>query len=369
MSRTDISVVELSDWQQLAPLRDEWNELLSSSPSDTLFLRHEWLENWWTHFAAGRRLAVFLARRGDRLVAALPLLEERLTVAGLPAIHLRSLTNGHAFRFNALVRPDDGEALAAIWTHLRGRARPWDLVRLEEMPDDACVIEPLLAAARADRAPIGTWHQADVPYLTTEGTWADYHATLSKNMRANLRKKGRRLGEEGTVTFRSLREPKDVAEGLRVGLGLEGSGWKLEGGSAIIADQTLTKFYTRWAEIAAEKGWLRLSFLDVGGTPAAFDFSTLYQGCYYDLKMGYDPRWDRFSVGQLLKARILESCFEDPETRLYDFLGESMRAKDDWLPRKRSHDWHFLFRPSPYGSLLHFSKFNAVPVAKKILGR
>ena len=360
--------MEVSDWAQVAPLRDEWNDLLESSPADTLFLRHEWLENWWGHFGAGRRLAIFLARDGGRLAAVLPLVEERLSLAGMPAVHLRSLTNGHAFRFNALVRHDAGDALAAIWAHVRLRSRPWDILRLEEMPDDARVIDPLVAAARADGARVGVWHQADVPYLTTEGAWQEYHATLSKNMRANLRKKGRRLSEEGAVTFRMIQEPRDVAAELRSGLALEGSGWKEQEGSAIISDQTLTNFYTRWAEIAAEQGWLRLSFLDVGGKPVAFDFSTLYRGCYYDLKMGYDPAWERYSVGQLLKARILESCFES-DTRSYDFLGESMRAKDDWLPRKRGHDWHFLFRPGPHGSALHFAKFVAVPLAKRMLRR
>ncbi|HSQ59200.1 MAG TPA: GNAT family N-acetyltransferase [Acidobacteriota bacterium] len=368
MTRADVAVAELRSWEEIAPYRDEWNALLEASPGDTLFVRHEWLENWWLHFAGGRRLALFVAREGGRLVAALPLLEERGSVGGAPATILRSLTNAHAFRYNALARPGSTGALAAIWTHLRRRERPWDVVMMEEVPDDARVIDPLLDAARADGARVGVWHGADVPYLPTSGTWEAYHASLSKNMRANLRKKGRRLEEEGEVSFRRLREPSEVAEGMRAGLALEGSGWKAQAGSAILSDETLSRFYTRWAEIAAANGWLRLSFLDVNGTPVAFDFSTLYGGRYYDLKMGYDPAWERFSVGQLLKARILEACFGD-ETGEYDFLGASMRAKDDWMPRKRGHDWYFVFRPGLYGRWLHDLKFVLAPAAKRILGR
>lgn len=368
MNRAEVAVAELSDWAELAPLREEWNDLVASSPADTLFLRHEWLENWWLHFAGGRRLAIFVAREGGRLVAALPLLEERGSVGGVPAKVLRSLTNGHSFRYNALARPDAAHALVAIWAHLRWRARPWDVILMEEVPDDARVIDPLLEAARADDARVGVWHGADVPYLPTDGTWEAYHASLSKNMRANLRKKKRRLEEEGTVSFRRLREPAEVAEGMRAGLALEGSGWKAEAGSAILSDETLFRFYTRWAEIAAANGWLRLSFQDVNGTPVAFDLSTLYGGRYYDLKMGYDPAWERFSVGQLLKARILEACFED-ETREYDFLGASMRAKDDWMPQKRGHDWYFVFRPGLYGRWLHAVKFLLTPAAKRLFAR
>lgn len=73
----DISVSEISRWEELGAVRDEWNELLASGLGDTPFLRHEWLENWWRHFGAGRRLAVLLARREGRLLAALPLMEQR----------------------------------------------------------------------------------------------------------------------------------------------------------------------------------------------------------------------------------------------------------------------------------------------------
>ncbi|HET9952728.1 MAG TPA: GNAT family N-acetyltransferase [Candidatus Eisenbacteria bacterium] len=360
-------VVELDAWERVAPLRDEWDALLAESPDASLFLLHEWLDNWWAHFASGRRLAVLVARERGRLAAALPLIEERGAMFGRPIRLLRSMTNDHSFRFNALARRDGGPALAALWTYLRGRTRPWDVLRLEEIPHDRCTLEPFLAAARGDGAFVGASRQLDVPYLPIEGSWAEYHASLSKNMRANLRKKGRRLSEEGAVAFRSVRAREDVASVLQTGLVLESSGWKAQEGSAIVSDSNLTSFYSRWAEIAASRGWLRLSFLDVNGAPVAFDFSTLYGGCYYDLKMGYDPAWERFSVGQLLKARILEACFEDGVAE-YDFLGASMRAKDDWMPRKRGHDWWFVFRRSLTGRALHFLKFTATPMAKRLRG-
>jgi len=366
--RAPLDVAEVDRWETLEPLRDEWNQLLAESIGDTPFLRHEWLALWWKYFGAGRRLAVFLARREGRLVAALPLMEFRATIAGVPVTTLQSLTNYHSFRFNAICAPGEEAALEAIWSHLRARTRRWDVVRLEEVPADAPVLEPFLRAARRDGSPVGAWRGAQVPYLPTTGTWEHYRASLSKNMRANLRKKDRRLREEGEVCYRTLSVPVDVATALEVGLKLEGSGWKAAQGSAIISNPALTGFYTDWAVVAAAHGWLRLSFLDVAGTPVAFDFSTLYGGRYYDLKMGYDPTWEKFSVGQLLKAEILQRCFET-EAREYDFLGETMRAKDDWAPRKRAHEWHFIYANTLKGRALHFGKFTVAPLAKRWLQR
>jgi CelD/BcsL family acetyltransferase involved in cellulose biosynthesis len=365
---TNIEVIEVNDWGALAPLAGEWNTLLTESPSDTLFLRHEWLGLWWRHFGAGRRLAFFLARRAGRLVAALPLMEQRDRVAGLAITTLRSPTNGHSFRYNALCARGEERAMETIWFALRSRSGAWDRLVLQEVPEDALVLEPMLAAARSDGALTGAWRGPDVPYLPTDGTWEAYRASLSRNMRANLRKKHRRLTEEGDVTYRCVSARAEVAEALRAGFALEGSGWKDRAGSTIQSDPTLKSFYSQWADLAAARGWLRLSFLDVKGTPVAFDFSTLYAGRYYDLKMGYDPAWERFSVGQLLKEEILKRCFES-ETREYDFLGESMRAKDDWMPLKRTHFWHFVYPGSMRGRALHFLKFRAAPALKRLAGR
>lgn len=365
---SDLAVQEADRWELLDPLRDEWNRLLEQSAGDTVFLRHEWLRLWWKHFGSDRRLAVFLARRGGRLVAALPLMEFRATVAGIPVTTLQSLTNYHSFRFNALCAPGEEAALEAIWSALRARKRRWDLVRLEEVPADAPVLEPFLHAARRDGSPVGVWRGAHVPYLPIEGTWEAYHATLGRSVRSNLRRRDRRLREKGEVRYRCISAPEEVSEALRAGFPLEGSGWKVRQGSAIVSSPTLTAFYSEWAAVAAVNGWLRLSFLDVAGTPVAFDFSTLYRGRYYDLKIGYDPAWDRFSVGQLLKAEILRRCFET-DTREYDFLGASMRAKDDWAPLKRAHDWHFIYANKPLARALHFAKFKAAPVARRLLHR
>ena len=342
--------------------------MLASGTGETLFLLHEWLENWWRHFGNGRRLAIFLARREGRLVAALPLMEQRERLHGLPVVTLRSMTNPHSCRFNALCGTGDEPAMEAIWGCLARRARPWHAMILEDVPSDAPLLAPMLRAAARDRAPIGVWHGGRVPYLTVEGTWEAYHATLSQKFRANLRRRRSRLLEQGEVGYRRITAPEEVPEALRAGLKLEGSGWKDEEGSSIASDPNLIRFYDRWAQIAASKGWLALSFLDVGGVPVAFDYSTCHEGRYYNMKIGYDPAWARYSVGQLLKEEILRRCFECGVSE-YDFLGVTSTSKEDWKPSHRGHDWYFVYAPRPLGRLLHFLKFTATPALKRLTQR
>jgi CelD/BcsL family acetyltransferase involved in cellulose biosynthesis len=295
-------------------------------------------------------------------------MEQRERLQGLPVVTLRSMTNAHSCRYNALCAPGCEAAMEAIWAYLATRSQPWHAIILEDVPSDAPLLAPLLESARRAGAPVGIWHGGSVPYLAVDGDWETYHATLSQKFRSNLRRRRARLHEHGDVSYRCVTAPPEVPEALVAGLSLEGSGWKDEAGSSIASDPVLVKFYESWAKEAASRGWLALSFLDVNGVPAAFDYSTCYNGRWYNMKIGYDPAWARYSLGQLLKEDILRRCFQGGVSE-YDFLGVTNVSKEDWKPRQRGHDWLFVYAPHPFGRFLHFLKFTATPALKRMAKR
>ena len=50
-----------------------WDDLVVASPRPSPFMLHDWLLEWWRHYGRDADLAVSVARRDGRLVAALPL--------------------------------------------------------------------------------------------------------------------------------------------------------------------------------------------------------------------------------------------------------------------------------------------------------
>src|SRR2546428_10216493 len=54
-------------------LRDEWDALLETSASNSLFLTWEWLYPWWKHLSGDRTLSIVTMRSGGELVAIAPL--------------------------------------------------------------------------------------------------------------------------------------------------------------------------------------------------------------------------------------------------------------------------------------------------------
>ena len=61
------ALTKIDDARSFAGLRAEWDDLVASSASDSLFLTWEWLHTWWTHLAGDRRLSILALRSGGEL--------------------------------------------------------------------------------------------------------------------------------------------------------------------------------------------------------------------------------------------------------------------------------------------------------------
>src|SRR4051812_1818594 len=86
-------VTELNDRAAFILLKNEWDALVGRT-GDQLFYRHDFLRIWIDNFTPRAKLRVLLARDDEgRLTAALPLLEERVLMYGLPVRQLLAAAN------------------------------------------------------------------------------------------------------------------------------------------------------------------------------------------------------------------------------------------------------------------------------------
>src|SRR5262245_57878281 len=80
-------------------LQPEWDALVAAT-HDQLFHRHAFLRVWLDNFAPRARWRVLTVRdESGRLAGALPLVEERARMYGLPARQLSAAANAHSCRF------------------------------------------------------------------------------------------------------------------------------------------------------------------------------------------------------------------------------------------------------------------------------
>src|SRR5262249_6200196 len=253
-----LSVEMVEGREAFNALGKQWNAALARGPRDEPMLRHEWVRAWIENFASGATLRTFLARAGSELHAAVPLIEARERSADtcfLPLTTWSTPHNDHSQRGGVLLGPRGKEALPALWDKLAGAAG-WDRLRLRDLPHGAPEWK-LRDLAEPAGFPCGLWTSLRSPYLVLPAIespvagvdakkaarrpppavsrYDQVESRLDSKFRQNLRRRRRRLAEQGEVRYAlvSGENAKELDCALADFFAIEASGWKGRSGTAI----------------------------------------------------------------------------------------------------------------------------------------
>jgi CelD/BcsL family acetyltransferase involved in cellulose biosynthesis len=307
--------VTVGEEHSLDALASEWDDLADRAGAAP-FVRPGWIGAWLRAFGQGE--AIFVTARRDGLLTGLLPLERRGSTLAAPV-------NSETFTFEIL--GEDGEAILAHALTLGARRLRLD--QIEHRRD----LEAFRAATRGARTIERRSERS--PFVTTSGAHEDYVKSVGSKFFADIRRRRRRLEEEGAVTIEVVDEPgDDLQRLLDEGYGLEGSGWKTAEGTSIAARPKVRAYYDDAARWAARRGILRLVFLRVDGKAVAFQLGVEDGGAYYFCKGGYDPAHHRFAPGKQLVAHMIERSFGN-DVQTFEFLGESEPWKLEWTQEGR----------------------------------
>jgi CelD/BcsL family acetyltransferase involved in cellulose biosynthesis len=349
-------------------LEREWNKALAQGPHDEPMLRHEWMRAFIENFAPGATLRVFAARTGRELQAAVPLIESRERSADtcfVPMTTWATPCNDHSQRGGVLLGRRGAEGLQAIWDKLVDTPG-WDRLRIRDLPEGAPEWQLREIAERAGY-PCGLWVSLRSPWLALPQKYEQVEAAVDGKFRQNLRRRKRRLAEQGEVKYALVdgKDEKQLDEALADFFTIEASGWKGRGGTAIALRPELVGFYTQIARDAAKRNALALGFLELAGKRIAAHLTIVHGGKSYLLKLGYDEKFHEFSPGQQLVSEALrDACARG--LKEFDFLGPSMDWKLDWESASRTHTWLTIFRPTRAGVLVHGARYLVWPVLRAL---
>ena len=333
------------------PVADEWDRLADVVDAPP-FHRPGWIAIWWAVFGTGD-LEVFTLRRDGDLAAVLPLVLRR----GVR----RATTNEHTPE-SCLVATDGAAALSLARAVFARRQHRVSLALLD--PARPGLAESRQAAEEARyRVEVATLQRS--PYVVVAGDWGEYERALGANLRKDIRRRRRRLEEVGEATVQVTDGRGGLESLLDEGFGVEAANWKGREGTAISSAERTLRFYTEVARWAADRGWLRLSFLRLDGHPIAFDYSLEHGTVFSCVKGGYDESYDRFSPGKLLSHALLERAFARGLTR-FDLLGADEAYKQAWTGASRDMQLLRAFAPSVPGTLGWAASIYAPPVRDRI---
>lgn len=283
------------------PLREDWTRL--GAASGNVFAAWEWNELWWQHYGRGRTLRVAVLRQDDEIGAIVPL----FLWSRRPLRIMRLIGHGHGDLLGPICRHDDAENSAQA---LR--------LALAAVPHDVFVGD-WVAGDRDWAGVLGgrVIRRTGYPILRfPDGSWDEFLASQSQRFRKSARNLRNRLERKHEVIYRYA-DSTTLERDLDAVFRLHRARFR-EHACNFCGEHEA--FQREFAEVALERGWLRLLLLEVDGEPVCCEYGFLFQNAYFSYQGGRDPAWDRESVGFLLEVESIRRALEERATE-YRFLG------------------------------------------------
>lgn len=334
----------------IEPMVVEWERLAQHTKANP-FLWPGWIRAWWRAFGTGQ-LQIITTRENGQLTGVLPLRQSHGT--------LSSPTNYHTPWFGFLAANERAvEQLSRGLLSQRPRR-----VCLSFLPSTDIGVSSVCTVAGAARYRMLTESKRVAPYVDSDQSWEAYESGLRRQFRSDLRRRRRRLEEKGQVTLEVSHGTQKLSELLEEGFRIEGSGWKEAQGTSINSHPATRQFYTEVAHWASERGWLRLAFLRLDGRALAFDYCLEHNGIHYMLKTGYDPAYQGFSPGRIIRYLMIHRAFSS-QISTYDLLGPDYEWKREWATDQQEALILHVFAPTLLGSIDRAAFVHGRPAAKR----
>ncbi len=331
-----ITVEKIEDSAKLESLRTAWNELLSESEANSLFLTWEWLYTWRKCLGERYKLHIVAVSSASRLIAVAPfavspaqpkrlLPFRRIAFMGMGKV-------GTDYLDIVIRRGEEEAALDALSDYLSDHRLMFELKRAKT----GSTATSRLAARLEKRG----WRVASsvteiCPYIRLEGhSWKSYLSSLGSSHRQNVRRCLRRVDRDFTSELIQVRTDEERRECLRIFESLHHKRWDTRNGSDLKNDDAFMAFHEQFSHLALQNGWLRLFVLQLNGRPAASIYGFRYRDVFYFYQSGFDPEFSRYSVGLVIMALSIRNAIEEGVCK-YDLLHGAERYKFLWTGEKQ----------------------------------
>lgn len=321
-------------WQSL---ESRWDELLTDSTSDAIFLCWAWLDTWLEVYGDGGDWVVMVAEDPTgRLLGIAPMMLDRASTKGPGRWVKRLMLLGQkadtaSEYLDWIVRRGfEDTVTSAIAMHLlHDMAGEWDLIEFSAMREDSMALTAMRRAFNAAGAPMRVEFLTTSPYLPLPSSWEDFLAAR----RGKFKQRWNKLHRDHRVELRFGGLDFSVDEGMAKLQQLNQQRWGESGTSFRSAHYV--HFHQRVAARLHKKNCLLLVFLELDGQIIAGRYDFVYGGKAWCFQGGWLPEWEKRSAGKMLVTEIIRwSILQGLHE--YDFLGGSAAYKSDWTDTSRT---------------------------------
>jgi CelD/BcsL family acetyltransferase involved in cellulose biosynthesis len=315
-----LSVERISRVEGLKDIETQWDEVLQASKSNTLFLSYGWIYNWWKSFSKDKELLILVVKESDEIIGIAPLMIEKYKVGRLTFKQISFIHNAHCYHLDFIITRRTHDVIELILKYLKNEVKNWKRIYLNRIPVSSNNIKAIRNSCWKSYL-LKDQYGGIAPYITVNETWEDYYTKRKRKFRGQERDWKKLFNKEGLAEFKIYNNDPSIDSVIKTVFEIDKTTWKEKEGSAVCSTPELRQFYSEIIRIASENRQLVLVILYLNVKPAGFLLCINYYGTLYELKMGFDPKISKYSLGYLIENHLLEHIFNESKVEKCDLLG------------------------------------------------
>ena len=335
----------LTSLDELRPYADDWDRLAAGLP----FRGWPWLSNWWRHYGPQNDAETLRTRlatlcvfdNDDTLVGIAPWY---LDCSAMRGRVLRPLGSGEVCSeyLGILCQPGREEAvvesLADFLVQNAFDDDPdglrWDLLDLDGIDAADREVSALVDHLSGSNCLVHRRQGMCCWRLELPSDWETYVASLSRNLRRDIRRLQRDLLDTDRVALHRVQRIEELPEAMDIFVALHQRRRKALGEAGCFASPRFLGFYRDVVPDLLRHGQLQFYWLELDGRPVAAEYQLVGNGILYEYQAGMDPAAMEHQPGKLINAAILRQAIAGGY-RAFDFLrgDEHYKARFGAEPR------------------------------------
>lgn len=291
--------------ENLTSYRNDSRQKLNwSSP----FVLPEWMQTWHRVFGTGIETRIRVVKEGERIIGITPLMVRDSTASLIGSTDVCDY-------LDFIVTPGCEKDFFEI---MLNDLKKNDIKRLDlqHVRPDSTVLSNLVSLAqdrglRVETVKDNVSFEMDLP-----ASFDEYMESLSTKQRHEVRRKLRRLNEEGNIDFHLVTDGAAVRATMEIFFKMFVESRR---DKADFMTEKMASYFRLLADAMAGAGLLKLGILELDGRPLAAIMCFDYRDCIYLYNSGYDPDYVSLSAGLLSKVLAIKDSIEKGKKK-FDFL-------------------------------------------------
>jgi CelD/BcsL family acetyltransferase involved in cellulose biosynthesis len=303
--------------EELSKLEEEWNYLLTQTPSKTVFQTFEWSFTWWCavgSYNSGAELHVLAVREDGEPRAIVPLMIQNKSSHRVLTFLSAPYADYHDIIFK---QTSKYQTLAEIMEYLAAEHEIWDQIDLDEIPEVSSLLmyyRQVQKKAPCSRLTLQTGTICPRLYLTNDALFAK-----SANRKEYLIKI-RRLSRLGQLKCYHHFSPESIRSRLPLFKAMHRKEWNNHSNTiGPFEDPDVARFFSKLVDSMSPRGWVMLTELVLDAWPIAYYFSFAYERTYWAYRTCFETELARYSPGHVMLRYILHYLKQEGYA-VFDFM-------------------------------------------------